>query len=243
MSLFGISIDSKGFWNGCKTQFKKARDYLSKVEDISGHDVAKRVGGLEAYPVRDDLWTIRPTSLRGGGYNRYHRFHSSETGVSLVGMASVLGVEGSYGNEATIDVAVFAALEREPEKWFPVKVEISSGSGGTDDFVAERHSRIFVDGDMVLEWRWARQDGDRFVRQRVFYGFGNEFRPLMERLEYKRGLGADSIRMRLEWEDTRAGETETHRSCVETTGKGLWEACMGLNQRMQSSTQNLIWNS
>ena len=242
MSLFGISIESKDFWNGCKRPFQKIGAYLSKTEEISRHDVADKLGGLEAYPVRDDLWTIRLTSLRGGGYNRFHRFHSSETGVSLVGTASVWGKEGKVGDRTAIDVSVFVDLEREEGKWFPTEVQISGGNG-SDDMVTERRSKILVDGETIIEWHWQRRDGDRFVRQRLFYGDGATFRPLMENLEYKKGLDADSIRLRFEWEDVRVGEEEPERYCIEATGKGMWEVCMRLSSRLKSSTENLLWHS
>ena len=234
MSLFGISIESKDFLNGCKKRFKKVGEYLSKTEGISRHEVAEQLGGLDDIPIRDDLWTVRQTSLRGGGYNRFHVFNRLETGISLIGMASIRGKEGRNGAMTTIHVAVFVNLDEEEDgQRFALRIQIVSDQGSRNS--TRTKSRIMVDGDPVIDWQQCHGRST----QRLFYGGWNEFEPLMRNLEYKKGLDSSSIRLRFEWVDEVHGDDEPRMSCVEATGKGLHEACMRLFGRIDQSVHPL----
>ena len=238
-SFISLSVDAAKFWQGVKGSFSRFRAYLGKREDISRNDVVTRLGGLEPYPIRDDRWTVRPESLRAGGYTRYHRFFRGETGWSLVGVAAIRGKDGRTGRITDLNVAMFVNLDFEPEGGFETRIEVLTVDNGSDEGVTSRKSRIAVDGKTALEWKWCQSESDRAVRQRLFAGDGIEFRDLMESLEYKKG--ASAIHLHVEWEDQSANDTVRRKTLVEASGKGLWEACMRLDDRMKESTINLLW--
>ena len=209
------------------------RAYLSSTEDISRHDVVRRLGGLKPYPIREDLWAIRQTSLRGAGYTGCNRFSSSETGISLVGIASVRGRDGQSQREDTVDLALYVNLSRSEDS-HPTRVEIMAGSSSSN-FVDARKAWVTVDGERILDWQWSRDDGTRLGHRLYCSNAGTPILNLIENLQYKREL---DTRVRFEWEDFRTGDPP-HRSCVETTGKGLYEAIKGLESKMNELTTGL----
>ena len=58
----------------------------------------------------------------------------------------------------------------------------------------------------------------------------------MDNLEHKRAL--DSTKMRFEWEDKVTGDDLLRKTCIETTGKGLYEAYHSLLGRIEQSTRS-----
>ena len=237
MSAVGVSLDPEKIWRALRQVWTKSWACLTKVDDVSINDVAESIGLREAHPVRDDRWTVTQTSLRGGGYTRFTVFFRSESGMSLVGTASVDGKQGSTGDKATVNLVVLVDLDIREIIW-PVDVEILVD--GSDSGVEQRKSKVLVDGELVLEWKWCRSATNQSVRGRVFRGDESAIWPVMKNLEYKRAL--DSTKMRFEWEDKVTGDDFSRKTCIETTGKGLYEAYHSLLGRIEQSTRSRRWN-
>ena len=185
---------------------------------------------------RQDGWHVLGPSLRGAGCTKFTRFLTRETGVSLVGMASCMGVDGSNAAPTQVDVRVYADLDH---KLLLVEIAALLSS---DDCVVARKSRVSVDGgNAVLEWTWRSTETDPHVAGRLWAGCGYAFNnQLLDRLKATAKLPAASSKITFRYEDTHRynNAEDVMHTAVEATGKGLYEACMWLVQRLQSSLAN-----